>query len=100
MAVEVVVREYDQETDREKAEDLERKCEVGPSGKLSIYTDLLGDPVCRVRQSPAFLMLVLYYIYILIFCLFSSLHHHLLFIIMIHQSFICLHLVIPKRTQN
>ncbi|XP_038724003.1 probable N-acetyltransferase HLS1 [Tripterygium wilfordii] len=54
----VVVREFDPNKDGLGVEDVERKCEVGPSGKLSIFTDLLGDPICRVRNSPAFLMLV------------------------------------------
>ncbi|KAJ6808419.1 putative N-acetyltransferase HLS1 [Iris pallida] len=52
------VREFDPETDRAGAEAVERMCEVGPSGTMSLFTDLLGDPVCRVRHSPAFLMLV------------------------------------------
>ncbi|KAK9163689.1 hypothetical protein Syun_004591 [Stephania yunnanensis] len=52
------VREYDPERDRLGVEDVERRCEVGPSGSVSLYTDLLGDPICRVRHSPAFLMLV------------------------------------------
>ncbi|XP_038722172.1 probable N-acetyltransferase HLS1 [Tripterygium wilfordii] len=54
----VVVREFDPNKDGLGVEDVERKCEVGRSGKLSIFTDLLGDPICRVRNSPAFLMLV------------------------------------------
>ncbi|XP_059624001.1 probable N-acetyltransferase HLS1 [Cornus florida] len=54
----VVVREFDQERDCRGVEDVERRCEVGPSGKLSLFTDLLGDPICRVRNSPAYLMLV------------------------------------------
>ncbi|PKI44905.1 probable N-acetyltransferase HLS1 [Punica granatum] len=54
----VVIREYDPDRDRAQVEEVERRCEVGPSGTLSIFTDLLGDPVCRVRHSPAFLMLV------------------------------------------
>ncbi|KAK6151158.1 hypothetical protein DH2020_016090 [Rehmannia glutinosa] len=37
---------------------MENRCEVGPSNKLSLYTDLLGDPICRVRNSPAYFMLV------------------------------------------
>ncbi|KAK4773024.1 hypothetical protein SAY87_028043 [Trapa incisa] len=57
-AVAVVVREYDPARDRARVEEVERRCEVGPSGKLCIFTDLLGDPVCRVRHSPAFRMLV------------------------------------------
>ncbi|KAG2719739.1 hypothetical protein I3760_02G004000 [Carya illinoinensis] len=54
----IVVREFDLNKDLWGVEDVERRCEVGPSGKLSLFTDLLGDPICRVRNSPAFLMLV------------------------------------------
>ncbi|KAI3441015.1 N-acetyltransferase domain-containing protein [Psidium guajava] len=58
MATVVVVREYDPEKDRAKVDAVERECEVGPSGELSLYTDHMGDPICRVRNCPAFLMLV------------------------------------------
>ncbi|XP_042516178.1 probable N-acetyltransferase HLS1 [Macadamia integrifolia] len=58
MGVVVVVREFEPDKDRVGVEEVERKCEVGPSGKISIFTDSLGDPICRVRHSPAFLMLV------------------------------------------
>lgn len=54
----VVVREYEEKKDCAAVEEMENRCEVGPSGKLSLYTDLLGDPICRVRNSPAYLMLV------------------------------------------
>ncbi|XP_073005225.1 probable N-acetyltransferase HLS1-like [Typha latifolia] len=54
----IVVREYDAERDRHGVEAVERMCEVGPSGKLCLFTDLLGDPLCRIRHSPASLMLV------------------------------------------
>lgn len=54
----VVVREYSGEKDGREVEEVETKCEVGPSGKLSLFTHLLGDPLCRIRHSPAFLMLV------------------------------------------
>ncbi|KAI6699354.1 hypothetical protein NL676_013678 [Syzygium grande] len=54
----VVVREYDPEKDRVKVDAVERECEVGPSGEVSLYTDHMGDPICRVRNCPAFLMLV------------------------------------------
>jgi hypothetical protein len=42
---------------------VERECEVGSSwgggsGKMCLFTDLLGDPLCRIRNSPAYLMLV------------------------------------------
>ncbi|KAK7263245.1 hypothetical protein RJT34_30832 [Clitoria ternatea] len=54
----VTVREFNPDKDREAVEAVERICEVGPSGKLSLFTDLHGDPICRVRNSPTFLMLV------------------------------------------
>ncbi|KAK1410319.1 hypothetical protein QVD17_36854 [Tagetes erecta] len=54
----LVIRQFNPKTDREKVEKVERSCEVGPSGEYSLHADLLGDPVCRVRNSPAYLMLV------------------------------------------
>ncbi|RLN16379.1 putative N-acetyltransferase HLS1-like [Panicum miliaceum] len=56
----VVVREYDSARDRGGVEAVERACEVGSSGggKMCLFTDLLGDPLCRIRHSPAFLMLL------------------------------------------
>ncbi|XP_010277068.1 PREDICTED: probable N-acetyltransferase HLS1 [Nelumbo nucifera] len=54
----IVVREFDAEKDCLGVEEMERRCEVGPSDKFSLFTDLYGDPICRVRHSPAFLMLV------------------------------------------
>lgn len=56
--VRIVTREFNVNKDCRQVEEVERRCEVGPSGKLSLFTDLLGDPVCRVRHSPAYLMLV------------------------------------------
>ncbi|KAF0926888.1 hypothetical protein E2562_027742 [Oryza meyeriana var. granulata] len=54
-----LVREFDGGRHRAGVEQVERACEVGPSvGKLCLFTDLLGDPLCRVRHSPAYLMLV------------------------------------------
>lgn len=58
VAVMVLLREYDSKKDCRAVEQMENRCEVGASGKLSLYTDLLGDPICRVRNSPAYLMLV------------------------------------------
>ncbi|GJN24279.1 hypothetical protein PR202_gb12012 [Eleusine coracana subsp. coracana] len=60
-AVSVLVREYDGDRDLAAVERLEQACEVGPSSggkKMCLFTDLLGDPLCRVRHSPAYLMLV------------------------------------------
>lgn len=56
--VRIVVREFNPKKDTREVEEVERRCEVGASGKLSLFTDLLGDPICRVRHSPAYLMLV------------------------------------------
>jgi hypothetical protein len=63
-AIVVNVREFDPNKDKESVEAVEKICEVGPSGKLSLFTDLHGDPICRVRNSPTFLMLVCYTKYI------------------------------------
>ena len=59
----VVVRAYDDDDARDRAgvEEVERACEVGcMSGgrKMCLFTDLLGDPLCRIRHSPDSLMLV------------------------------------------
>ncbi|XP_071693234.1 probable N-acetyltransferase HLS1 [Rutidosis leptorrhynchoides] len=54
----IIIREYNHQTDSERVERVESSCEVGPNGELSLFTDLLGDPICRVRNSPAYLMLV------------------------------------------
>ena len=47
----VVIRSYDRERDRERFEKLERNCEF--------KTDVLGDPLCRIRNSPTYEMLVI-----------------------------------------
>lgn len=54
----VVVREYCEERDKASVEKMERQCDVGQKGKPSIFTDLLGDPICRVRHFPSHVMLV------------------------------------------
>ncbi|KAF6162487.1 hypothetical protein GIB67_026325 [Kingdonia uniflora] len=54
----VLVREYDETSDKRAVEELERQCEVGSGGKMSLTTDHMGDPVCRVRHTPLYTMLV------------------------------------------
>lgn len=54
----VVIREFQVNKDTERVVTLENTCEVGPTNKLSLFTDMLGDPICRLRNSPSFLMLV------------------------------------------
>nr|CAB3469396.1 unnamed protein product [Digitaria exilis] len=54
----VVIRRYDPKADRDGTEAVERDCELGPPGAMSLHADLLGDPVARIRHSPLYLMLV------------------------------------------
>lgn len=62
-AAAVVVREYWEKKDCKAVEEMENSCDVGPNGGLSLYTDQLGDPICRVRNSPAYLMLASFFLY-------------------------------------
>lgn len=52
------IREFDPQIDIKHVDELEKRCEVGPSGTVSLYTDLLGDPICRIRHTPSYVMLV------------------------------------------
>lgn len=52
------IRPYNELTDLLRADELEKVCEVGPGGKLSLFTDLLGDPLGRIRHYSAYAMLV------------------------------------------
>ncbi|MCO5547563.1 hypothetical protein L7F22_001013 [Adiantum nelumboides] len=52
------IRDYDERCDAQRVSEVEKICEAGPSGSISLFTDLLGDPLCRVRHFPAYTMLV------------------------------------------
>ncbi|CAK8574464.1 unnamed protein product [Lathyrus sativus] len=54
----IVMKEYDEVKHKVAVENLERLCEVGQRGKPSLVTDLLGDPICRIRLFPLHVMLV------------------------------------------
>lgn len=55
----LIIRSYDgQSADRARVEVLERRCEVGPSERVFLFTDTMGDPICRIRNSPLYKMLV------------------------------------------
>lgn len=54
----VVVREYDERRDKVAVNELERQCEVGQRGKPALVTDLMGDPICRLRYFASHVMLV------------------------------------------
>ncbi|KAG6678031.1 hypothetical protein I3843_14G058300 [Carya illinoinensis] len=54
-----IIRSYDGgQSDRAQVEDLERRCEVGPAERVFLFTDTMGDPICRIRNSPMYKMLV------------------------------------------
>ncbi|MED6131672.1 hypothetical protein PIB30_011824 [Stylosanthes scabra] len=55
---ELRIRRYESESDGAKVEELERRCEVGPSESIFLFTDTMGDPICRIRNSPMYIMLV------------------------------------------
>ncbi|CAI9754151.1 unnamed protein product [Fraxinus pennsylvanica] len=57
----VVVREYDEGRDKVAVAELERQCEVGQRGKPALVTDLMGDPICRLRNFASHVMLVAEY---------------------------------------
>ncbi|GKV26961.1 hypothetical protein SLEP1_g36170 [Rubroshorea leprosula] len=41
---------------------MEKRCEIfGGGGKSSLVADLMGDPICRVRHFPSYIMLVAEY---------------------------------------
>ncbi|CAI0420804.1 unnamed protein product [Linum tenue] len=57
----VAVREFDAKRDTAAVEEMERRCEIGQRGKPSLVTDLMGDPICRVRHFPLHVMMVAEY---------------------------------------
>jgi hypothetical protein len=67
----IIIRSYDRQSDRAQVEDLERRCEVGPAERVFLFTDTMGDPICRIRNSPMYKMLVqlfiLFHLLLLIF---------------------------------
>ncbi|KAJ4786824.1 Acyl-CoA N-acyltransferases (NAT) superfamily protein [Rhynchospora pubera] len=54
----VKIRPYNKETDLEKVLNLERNCEVGSKKRPILVIDSMGDPLCRIRNSPLYLMMV------------------------------------------
>lgn len=62
----IEIRSYDEEKHKVGVEKLERLCEVGQRGKPSLVTDLLGDPICRIRHFQLHVMLVITISYLII----------------------------------
>ncbi|KAK4269470.1 hypothetical protein QN277_022624 [Acacia crassicarpa] len=57
----VLVKEYDEDRHKLGVEQMETICEVGQGENMSLVTDLMGDPLCRIRHFPVHLMLVAEY---------------------------------------
>ncbi|XP_071691419.1 probable N-acetyltransferase HLS1-like [Rutidosis leptorrhynchoides] len=54
----IKIRSYDGNFDRTRLELLERSCELGSSKHVFLFTDTMGDPISRIRNSPMYIMLV------------------------------------------
>ncbi|KAJ4839554.1 hypothetical protein Tsubulata_042792, partial [Turnera subulata] len=54
----VVIREYNEDRDIEVVGKLEKKCEIGSNKEVSIFTNMMGDPLSRIRFYPVHIMLV------------------------------------------
>ncbi|KAJ4957073.1 hypothetical protein NE237_013856 [Protea cynaroides] len=54
----VLIREFNEDRDVEAIEKLERSCEVGYRKGISISTNMMGDPLCRIRLYQTHVMLI------------------------------------------
>lgn len=55
----VVIREFDEDRDVKVVGNLERNCEIGTTKKgFSIFTNIITDPLSRIRFYPIHVMLV------------------------------------------
>ncbi|XP_058077297.1 probable N-acetyltransferase HLS1 [Magnolia sinica] len=54
----LLIREFNEERDLKMVERLERNCEIGSRKGLSILTNMMGDPLCRIRLYPTHVMMV------------------------------------------
>ncbi|XP_047312963.1 probable N-acetyltransferase HLS1 [Impatiens glandulifera] len=58
MLEKINVRSYNGQRDKTGVEELEKRCQVGSEGKMCFFMDTLGDPICRIRNTPFHNMLV------------------------------------------
>lgn len=54
----VLIREYNEDKDAKMVRKLERNCEGGTKKVVSIFTNMTGDPLSRIRFFPLHVMLV------------------------------------------
>lgn len=71
---EVVIRCYDDPRDRSQIDCVEKSCEIGHDYQTLLFTDTLGDPICRIRNNPLFTMLVIFLSLLLSF-VYTSLNY-------------------------
>ncbi|XP_061990070.1 probable N-acetyltransferase HLS1 isoform X2 [Rosa rugosa] len=53
-----LIREFSADTDIEVVGKLERNCELGSKRGVSIFTNMMCDPLCRIRFYPLHIILV------------------------------------------
>ncbi|RDX58093.1 putative N-acetyltransferase HLS1-like protein, partial [Mucuna pruriens] len=54
----LLIREFDEDRDIKVVGKLERNCEIGTKKGVSIFTNMMGDPLSRIRFYPLHVMLV------------------------------------------
>ncbi|PIA61054.1 hypothetical protein AQUCO_00300520v1 [Aquilegia coerulea] len=54
----VLIREFNEDRDIEAVEKFEKNCETGSRKGVSIFTNMMGDPMCRIRLYPTHIMLI------------------------------------------
>lgn len=54
----VLIREFNEERDIEVVGKLEKNCEIGSNKGVSFFTNMMGDPLCRIRFYAVHVMLV------------------------------------------
>lgn len=54
----VLIREFNEERDTQVVGKLEKNCEIGSNKGVSFFTNMMGDPLCRIRLYAAHVMLV------------------------------------------
>ncbi|KAK9161746.1 hypothetical protein Syun_008087 [Stephania yunnanensis] len=58
MDARILIREFNEDRDVEEVESLERESETWPRKGVSIFTNMMRDPLCRIRLYPNHVMLV------------------------------------------
>lgn len=54
----LLIREFDEDRDVKVVGKLERNCEIETKKGVSIFTNMMGDPLSRIRFYPLHVMLV------------------------------------------